>query len=466
MEKLNECQKVNYQAKKKIEEQLAENAKRDNKSFFAYVRSKQRTKDKVGPLIDKAGKTITDDKEAASVLNEYFSSTFTIENMNNIPKPLQVFKGNLKKRDYLDITITEEMVMKKLEKLNTNKCPGIDQIHPKLLFELRETLAAPLTKLFVTSLEQGVVPSDWKDAGVTPLFKKGKKSDPTNYRPVSLTSIVCKIMESIIKDEISEHLVKHSLIRPSQHGFMAGRSCLTNLLDFMEKVTEALDKSNAVDIIYLDFAKAFDSVPHQRLFQKLESHGIGENISKWIRNWLTARRQKVSVKGQYSEWENVVSGVPQGSVLGPILFLIYINDIDEGIISKLGKFADDTKLCSSGINNEDVESLQQDLDRIFQWSLEWQMQFNVNKCVVIHMGRTNNQVDYKMGNAILRKSENERDLGVLVSSNGKFSEQCVLAAKKANAVLGMIKRNIKFKSMEVIKCLYKALVRPKLEYCV
>jgi len=170
------------------------------------------------------------------------------------------------------------------------------------------------------SLNCGVVPADWKDAGVIPLFKKGKKSDTQNYRPVSLTSIVCKILESIIKDSILGHLTKFSLIRESQHGFTKGRSCLTNLLEFMEEVTDKLDNGKPVDIIYLDFAKAFDKVPYQRLFKKLRSHDIRGEISLWIESWLTGRRQKVGLNREYSDWSCVISHVPQGSVLGPILF--------------------------------------------------------------------------------------------------------------------------------------------------
>ena len=273
-------------------------------------------------------------------------------------------------------------------------------------------------------------------------------------------------MESVIKNSILKHLDKHSLIKDSQHGFTKGRSCLTNLIDFMEVVTDILDDGDPVDVIYLDFAKAFDKVPYERLFKKLRSHGIDGKISGWIRDWLTGRRQKVGINRNYSEWQNVISGVPQGSVLGPLLFLIYINDLDEGIVSKLGKFADDTKMCR-GINNiNEVEILQQDLQKIYQWSIDWQMLFNIDKCTVIHLGKNNKQHKYKMGDKGLKTSSKERDLGVVVDSTGKPTEQCIMAVKKANTMLGMIKRNIQFKSKDVVVRLYKALVRPKLEYCV
>jgi hypothetical protein len=241
---------------------------------------------------------------------------------------------------------------------------------------------------------------------------------------------------------------------------------LTNLLEFFEAVTVNLDDGKPVDVIYLDFSKAFDKVPHERLFRKLLAHGIGGKILEWVRKWLTGRRQKVGVNKTYSGWENVISGVPQGSVLGPLLFLIYINDLDVGIDSKLVKFADDTKLCRGVATEQEVEVMRDDLQKLFQWSLDWQMLFNTDKCTVLHMGHHNDEASYKMGTNEIKISPHEKDLGVIVDKSGKASEQCILAVKKANGILGMIKRNIKFKSKKVIVKLYKSLVRPRLEYCV
>jgi ribonucleases P/MRP protein subunit RPP40 len=453
-------------AKRNYEQKLASDVKNNSKSFFAYVRSKQRTKERVGPLKGSNGKVVVDDEETASLLNTYFGSVFTVEDKTNIPNLTQIFRGSDKYKGIVDFKISGGTVEKKLQELKVDKCPGLDGIHPKMLFELRKEVSEPLAALFNHSLETSMVPVDWKDAGVTPLFKKGKKSDVQNYRPVSMTSIVCKIMESIIKDKIVGHLERGDLIRDSQHGFTRGRSCLTNLLEFFEEVTLHLDEGKPFDIMYLDFSKAFDKVPHQRLFKKLWAHGISGQILEWIKNWLTGRRQKVGVNKVYSGWVDVISGVPQGSVLGPLLFLIYINDLDDGIDSKLVKFADDTKVGREVATVQDVEIMRDDLEKIFQWSLDWQMLFNADKCTVLHMGRNNKEVVYKMGANEIKKVTQEKDLGVIVDRTGKSSEQCVLAVKKANSILGMIKRNIKFKSKNIMIKLYKALVRPRLEYCV
>ena len=174
--------------------------------------------------------------------------------------------------------------------------------------------------------------------------KQGSRNKSVNYRPVSFTSVICKLSETIIRYHMMDFLVKHKLINTSQHGFLKARSCLTNLLCFFEEITKWVDDGSPVDVIYLDFQKAFDKVPHQRLILKLKSHGMGNSIINWIEQWLTDRRQRVVVDGEVSSWKSVLSGVPRGSVLGPILFLVYINDLEEGVTGKILKFADDTKL--------------------------------------------------------------------------------------------------------------------------
>ena len=333
-----------------------------------------------------------------------------------------------------------------------------------ILKELSSELASPIALLFRQSLAEGAVPSDWRFANVTPLFKKGSRQLPENYRPVSLTSVICKVIESVIRDEIVGHLNRHSLIRDTQHGFRKGRSCASNLLAFLDYVTSCTDSNDNVDVLYLDFSKAFDKVPHMRLLSKLKAHGVDGKVLGWIGAWLAGRYQRVCVEGMHSRWRVVFSGVPQGSVLGPVLFLIFINDLDSHILNKVLKFADDTKVYGMVNNNADHDRLQNDLDTLSEWAARWQMQFNVDKCKVMHLGRTNPCFDYIMNSQVLQRAATEKDLGVLVTENGKVAGQCTESYSKSNRMLGLVKRTIRYRHPKVLINLYKTLVRPHLEY--
>ena len=209
---------------------------------------------------------------------------------------------------------------------------------------------------------------------------------------------------------------------------------MSNLLEYLETVTKLLDEGVPVDVIYLDFAKAFDKVPHARLLKKLEEHGIEGDFTRWIKNWLEGRRQRVNISGKLSGWANVLGGVPQGSVLGPLLFLIFMNDIDDGIMSKIWKIADDSKICSRVVDETDAKVVQKDLINLFNWSEDWQMLFNIDKCIVLHIGCKNQTHRYQLGGKELKSVEQERDLGIIIHQNGKTSAQCTIAVNKANQV--------------------------------
>ena len=445
-----------------FEKRLAKEVKINPKSFHSYVRSKQKVKEVVGPLQGIDGELIDGGKDMAEVLNDYFVSVFTEESTVLVPDSLCTKSSVLIR----DVDFSVDVVSKKLKGLNSNKAPGPDSIHPIVLRECSDALSVPLSIIFSKCFDVGVVPSDWRIANVTPIFKKGNHSSPCNYRPVSLTSVVCKVMESIVKDAVLDHLLGNGLLNLSQHGFLPKRSCVSNLLEFLDDVTKQVDSSHNVDVIYLDFQKAFDKVPLGRLMQKTKALGVQGKCAEWINSWLSDRLQRVVVNGEVSSWRKVSSGVPQGSVLGPLLFLIFINDIDTSLGSRICKFADDTKLYRVVDSVSDSVLLQSDLDKLVSWSEIWQMSFNVDKCKVVHFGSSNLGFNYCMNSTNLSCSDEERDLGVVVTNNLKPSKQCALSAARANRILGLIRRNFCNLGRDVVLNLYKQLVRPHLEYAI
>ena len=268
-------------------------------------------------------------------------------------------------------------------RLNPSKANGPDEIPPKLLKLIAHEVALALSFIFQQSYNSGVVPSQWKQALVTSIHKSGDKSDPSNYRPISLTCIWCKVIEHIILSHISKHIAANNIIADTQHGFRQWLSTTTQLISVTNDWSHSLQKRSQTDAIFLDFQKAFDRVPHERLCTKLQYYGITGDSLNWIRSFLTDRKQAVVVDGTQSSWKEVTSGVPQGSVIGPTLFLCFINDIQDDVLSSICLFADDCVIYREILSDTDYNILQQDLQKLSSWSTTWLMNFNVKKCGVM-----------------------------------------------------------------------------------
>jgi len=435
------------------------------KRFYGYMRNKQSVKDNVTSLKKENGEMTTSDQETANLLSDYFKEVYTVEDANNLP----TVQDSVYTWNDTELQFSESIVMGKLQKLKTDKSPGPDGIHPLLLKECASVLAEPLSLIYQKSYATGTLPTDWKTANIVPIYKKGSRCDKANYRPVSLTSVPCKIMENIIKEGLSKYLLTNAIPCKEQHGFTSGRSCLTNLLETFENWTKALDEGYGLDVVYLDYRKAFDSVPHRRLLEKLKGVGINGKLLLWLEDFLVSRTMKVGVRGTFSQLHAVLSGVPQGSVLGPLLFILFVNELPTWIVNEMKIFADDTKLWCRIKKESDAVTLQQDIDRLSTWSNIWQLNFNTEKCKVMHIGHSCNTEYYMTEGSLRRKLEcvqQERDLGIIVSSNLKSSQQCIKAAATARRVIAMVRRNFKRLDVNDFNLIYKTYIRPHLEYCI
>ena len=459
----NKCTKAIKKAKKKHEKNIANECKNNPRKFWKYVNDKCKSNVGISSLKDKDGNLITNDRERAEILNEFFTSVFLKEDLTNLPKidEAEFSNGNKIK----EVIIEKKEVEKKLKALLPGKARGPDQIPPRVLKELSKELAEPLTILFNKSLKNGVVPNEWKFAEVTAIFKKGNRTDPGNYRPVSLTSVCCKIMEQFIRDSIVDHMTENNLYSECQHGFRKKRSCVTQLIEVHETLTEMIDDGKSMDIIYLDFKKAFDSIPHERLLLKMKAYGITGKTLQWVRSFLSNRQQRVRVGNDYSSKSKVTSGIPQGSILGPVLFTIFINDLPEAIEVNCKVFADDTKIYDSSKNHAKI---QNDLYKMQKWTETWNLYFNVAKCKVMYMGKKNPRIEYYMQiekeKQKLDPCEEEKDLGITFDPKLNFDSHISNITKKANQMLGIIKRTFTFIDKHTFLKLYKALVRSHLEY--
>ena len=381
------------------------------KKFWSFVKNLK--VDTIGiPTLKKDGKLESDNKAKAEILNDQFKSVFTKENpqLPSLPE--------LNTPTMPDIIISVEGVAKLLHDLNPSKASGPDNISARILKLAAEELAPALSIIFQKSLDTGEIPLSWLRANITPLFKKGKRTCASNYRPVSLTCICSKLLEHIIHSNIMSHFDKFFILTDKHHGFRSKHSCESQSILTIHDLAKCLDKKSQIDVAIMDFSKAFDSVPHNRFLFKLTRLGIKNQTHRWISNFLKHRAQRVVVGGEHSTWTEVVSGVPQGTVLGPLLFLTYINDLPDNLKSSVRLFTDDCVLYHEIQNEIDSEELQSDLDTLVQWEKDWQLSFNPSKCRIMRFthARSPKHFEYKLGNSVLSETDGHPYLGVHISN--------------------------------------------------
>ena len=444
-----------------IKDKIIENGDKNNKRFFSFVKAKKTDIMGVSPLLDN-GAIQTKDCDIAETLNKQFASVFSVDDGTtpevNDPQGSPI--GT--------ITFTRNGILKLLKGLDPSKASGPDGVSTRILKECSDEIADALLLVFTASLKQGKIPDDWRRATITPLYKGGNKnrSKAENYRPVSLTSTTCKIMEHIIYSHIMQHFDKEHILSNTQHGFRKYRSCETQLIQTVHDLAKAINDRVQIDSILLDFSKAFDKVCHRKLLHKLKHYGVGGEILCWITDFLHERTQCVVVRGTSSKHTAVISGVPQGTVLGPLLFLAYINDMPMEIKSKIALFADDSYLYRRILSIEDSRQLQTDLDILVTWEEKWSMEFHPGKCKLLRVTKKRNVINahYQIHGQQLEAVEKAKYLGVTLRKDLSWNAHIAIICAKASNTRFFLQRNLAKSDSETrLKC-YKIFVRPILEY--
>ena len=430
------------------------------------IKHQKTTKVGVSPL-KVQGKLVSEPKLQAKILNEQFQSVFSDGQVYT--KEQFRDKCSMNEADYSELSkihISEEGARKLLKELNPNKACGPDGISPRVLKELADEVAPILTLLFRTSIDTGTVPEDWRSANITPVFKKSEHYDPANCRPVSLTSIPCKIMEHVIVSSLMDHLEKNNILLPRQHGFRRKRSAKSSCWSTWRSWPRTWKPANKLT---MHFAKAFNKVNHSLLLHKLHHYGVRGQVNRWIADFLQDRKQTVVVDGAKLDPVAVKSGVPQGSVLGPSLFLVCINDLPGTVSSPVRLFADDTAIYRPITTGQDQTHVQKDLQQLETWEKNWDMSFHLGKCTtlpVISPMRTKKLLrpSYQLHNHTPANVASAKYLGVTIAQDLDWDLHVHNITTKANRTLGFLRRNLKVNNIRLKEIAYKAMIWPILEY--
>ena len=460
------------------EEQAVNKVHCNPKYFYSYAKKFSKQKRSIPMLFDDKGNITANPTDIANTLQKQFSGVFSDPAATDIsaasfqPPPLKKEFTD----DLLSFTISD--IIEAIDEIKPSAAAGPDDLPVLLLKKCKHTIAEPIQMIWHHSISTGTVPEFYKMSHIAPLHKKGSRAIAANYRPVSLTSHIVKIYERVLRKQMVAHLEENNLLCNKQHGFRSGKSCLTQLLHHFDDIVESLSNGSDVDAIYLDYAKAFDKVDHKLLIKKLHLYGFNPKLINWIESFLTGRTQKVVIDGHFSLLALIISGVPQGTVLGPILFLIFINDIEQCVVhSTIRCFADDTRICRSISDSSNVTELQADLDQVSQWSSRNNMALHEDKFEFIcHRANKRNTLDelpftadqYQYTTSlgtILRPVDQLSDLGITVSSDLSWSPHIRTMSNKARQVAAWVFSVFHSRRPDIMITLYKSLVRSHLEYC-
>ena len=459
-------QKSHFEARSRREQLAVKAIKTNSKFFFSYAKQFSSTRSSIGPLLNKNNEYTAKSSKMANILSAQYSSVFS--------KPSESIYYSMNENEneisIENIDFTEQDIIDAIDELKNNSSSGPDGLAAIFLKKCKNSLARPLFHLWRKCLDQGITPDTLKEAHIIPIHKGGHQGLAANYRPVALTSHVVKIFEKVVRNYIVQFLEENNKFNDGQHGFRSGRSCVSELLIHYDRIVDILESGSNVDAIYLDFAKAFDKVDHGIVLKKLSLLGIRGQLLKWLESFLSSRTQMVLVNGVPSDPAPVLSGVPQGSVIGPLLFLVMIGDIDENVAhSFILSFADDTRLLCEVNNIRDASSLQTDLEAVYEWAVINNSSFNNQKFEAMRYG---NDSTLKLSTSytapdgtIISEKEHLRDLGVTMSADGTFSQHIKNTCQSARNMCSWILRTFQSRSPEVMLTLWKSLVIPILDYC-
>ena len=445
--------------------------KDDPASFYGYARKFTKLPSQVGPLQVEGGNHTNDDEAMAEILRKHYDSMFSVPTEQITPDSInELFQLEEESSDtsLTHINFSEENVKAAVASLSNSAAPGPDGV-PTLCYKRGgHIVTRALQSIFQESMDTGQVDSSMKKAFITPIWKGGDRTLAVSYRPVSLTTHLSKVQERLIRAPMVDYLESHGLMDSTQHGARAGRSTLSQLLVQYDRVLRLLEDGDNCEVVYLDFSKAFDKVDHWLLLLKLKKLGITGKLGRWLGNFLYRRLQAVRVGSRVSSWAHVVSGTPQGSVLGPLLFLVFISDLGMDLgpeSSTILKYVDDTKLIKGVSCPEDVEALQEDLEHLYSWQRANNMDWNASKFLALRMGANSQLRESTLlftpdtGEPIA-ETEEARDLGILMDTKGSFRPQRAKASAKAKQKAGWVLRTFRTREARHLKTLWRSLIQP------
>ena len=436
--------------------------KESDRHFWKYVKSRRGKETGISSILSENGNIIHDAEGIANILNNQYSKVFCDKNGSCIP-----LAGPRTSHMMPPVEISYRGILGLLERIEIHKACGPDGICGAILKYCAKIAGMFLKTIFEQSLDTGDIPFDWRQAFVHPVFKGGNSKMPGNYRPISLTCICCKLMERIVVSSITTYLDDAGLLAQNQHGFRKRLSCESQLIMLCHDVMSSIDKKTSVDLAFIDFSKAFDKVPHNLLINKLQYYNFDQKVLGWIEAFLKNRTQRVIIENSYSNSIPVTSGVPQGSVLGPILFLLYINDLPDRIGCKVRLYANDVVLYTDVLGIEESNDvLQVSLNELSEWCHEWKMCINVDKSAVMRVSRLKSIITpvYRLNDIKIKVVQDFKYLGVHISNQCSWQKHIQYVASKSSRMLRFIKRNFRDCPQAVKEVVYTSLVRPLLEY--